>query len=547
VSRKVRGLSLSRLPAYGLSGSFLHELFWIRVMGIRDKVVHITLLVSAVLVLWLVWGTGIHGDDYLLLNQIGRLNIGDLFRPDLHVSNVNVFSPVGYFFNYFPYYLFGKTYLLGYDLYKFLSAVCAGFMAYRFVNDYLPRARALLAVAMFILLPIHDTTLFWHLTHLYVLTPAVIMYAHHLVRRDQYKVGFLAGMCGAFSSFVSPPYTFGLGAIFILEQKWKKAFVFFVPGLLYVVFYFYMTNVLKGHPGRISSHLDGMTFFKQYLLQMASFLDVAVGPSFWLKLIYSANAVTVGSLVLGLIVLAIFVRCFDVERIQYPATLIGGALAVTMLAFGMFALTGFYPQIAFNLGNRVTTFGSLLLAFGVAVLPLSRRQFTIVAAVLLVSVLGLSDHWRSWNARQLEVIHNLQTNTELAKVEPNSTILVVGHHFSKLGPFAHVDFFCEDPVQIFAYALGQKPDYAAYSVSRRHYVQEHDLVDKKWGKVTQLSDEVIIYDAETNSLRRIASDKLNDYLSALPLDVRHWVQLLDDGWTRRTVIYLMPRLEYLFV
>jgi hypothetical protein len=63
----------------------------------------------------------------------------------------------------------------------------------------------------------------------------------------------------------------------------------------------------------------------------------------------------------------------------------------------------------------------------------------------------------------------------------------------------------------------------------------------------QLSDEVIIYDAETNSLRRIDSDKLNEYLSSLPSDVRHWMQLLDDGWIRHTVIYLMPRLEYLFV
>ena len=79
----------------------------------------------------------------------------------------------------------------------------------------------------------------------------------------------------------------------------------------------------------------------------------------------------------------------------------------------MYALTGLYSHSAFNLGNRSTVYGSLLIAFLlVSFLPANKKSVIFLLIIFLAPVFGLSDHWKSWNVHQRTIIEN---NTEYKK------------------------------------------------------------------------------------------------------------------------------------
>ncbi len=502
----------------------------------------------ALLLLYLVWGTGIHSDDYPLIQHAQKVGLMGHLVPALSEIHTLVFGPVSYYFLYTFFYIFGDQYQFGFDLLKFVCSGAAIWLVYRFAEDYLPPSRALLAAVFFVLLPTHDSTVFWFGTLIYALCPALIMYAHRLIRHERSRSGFIIGLLGAFSTYASPPYIFGLAVIFLWERSYKKAFCFMGPGLLYVAYYFTISRLPGVSKGRVSTEISPWLFAKHYAMQVGSFIDSAVGPSFWLKLWYSASSISVFSALLAVVVFVGFIKFFRCERVRFSRSLLLGLIAVLVLAFGMFALTGLYPQMVFNMGNRVMVYGSLLMAFLLAFLPFSRKEYVIVAVLFLIPVLGLSDHWKEWNERQLRVVENIRSNVELAQLGKDDVLLVSGHAFSKLGPFGHVEFFSETYVagSVFRHALRGDPLYLVRSINSRYSVDQNRLIDRKYGESTPLGREVVIYDAERDVVTRLPVEQLSAYLGKLPPDIRHWLQLLEDGWLRQAILSLMPRLIYLF-
>lgn len=508
-------------------------------------------IVSALIVLllgYLVWGTGIHSDDYPFIQQLQSASLRDVLLPQATSMTVLIFGPGSYYFDFLQYWGFGADFLAGYDLIKLAVLIMGIWFTYCFASDYLSPARALLAALLFFLYPIHDATVYWTATLVYALTPAVIMYSHYLVRRERYAAGVALGALGSFTTYASPPYTFGLGLIFLSQRAYKKAAFFMVPGVVYVAYYFIVSHLPGASKGRINADLTPLVFIKQYLVQVGSFLDAALGPSFWFKLWYSASSVTLLSV--GVLMLALFAfwKWFQVDKPVVHKPLLLGLGAVLLLAFAMFALTGFYPQMAFNLGNRVMVYGALVLAFGLAMLPLGRYGYGVVVAVMLLTVLGLSDHWKAWNVQQQQIFTAIRENSQIQQLQPDDVLLVAGDAFSKLGPFSHIEFFSETYMagSLVRHALGGEPKFRIRPITRRHQVQGAELVDRKYGERIPLPPVVAIYDAERNTLTRIPLAELNHYLAALPPDIRHWVQLLDAGWLRDMLLTLMPRLKYLF-
>ena len=107
-----------------------------------------------------------------------------------------------------------------------------------------------------------------------------------------------------------------------------------------------------------------------------------------------------------------------------------------ILSFGMYTLTGLYSHSAFNLGNRSTVYGSLFIAFLlVTFLPANKKSLVFLLIIFLAPVFGLSDHWKSWNTNQKIVIKNIKNNQYLKEIEHNSTLIVTGNIYSKLGPY----------------------------------------------------------------------------------------------------------------
>ncbi len=500
-------------------------------------------------ILYIVWSTGLHADDYHLIEQMRLWTLNNYLFPDPKEINVLIFGPVSYYFGYLSFFVFGSDYLWGYDVVKAISSLVSILLIQRFAADYLTSNRAWLAALIYVLLPNHDTTLYWVLTLIYIITPACIMFSHHLVRNEKYGLGFIIGLIGSFASHASPPFTFGLALIFLVERSYKKAALFITPGILYLVYYFLIYRIPGVSARRINSELTLTSFVSNFLVQIASFLDAAIGPSFWLKIWYSISSISSISIIITIFSLLTILKIDFSQNGRVSRPLIAGLCAVTILGLAMFSLTGVYPQIAFNLGNRIMVYGTLLIAFLIAMLPIGRFYMLGIMAVLISAVLGLSDHWKTWNRSQIEVIENIRTLTpEFEKIPTGAILFVTGHPYSQLGQLGHIEFFSETSGVwgVFSYALGAKQKFGIHSLNKWHFIKENNLIDIKYNKTMSLGNEVWVYNSESNTLMKSDINDLNGIIKSIPDSPRHWLQMGDENPLRSVALKMIPRLEYAF-
>ena len=129
---------------------------------------------------------------------------------------------------------------------------------------------------------------------------------------------------------------------------------------------------------RINSDLSILDFLKQMLIQPLSFLESAVGPSYWLKVFYAIESIGfISIIIIAMILISSFIRVKLFSKVRkLPKSLYIGLISVLLLSFGMFALTGLYSHSAFNLGNRTTVYGSLFIAFLLRPCPLNSMLYT---------------------------------------------------------------------------------------------------------------------------------------------------------------------------
>lgn len=494
---------------------------------------------------YLFWDTGIHSDDYSVISKAKGRGLWDFLSLDPQKRGLLIFGLPSYYSFWWAYQFLTENSLWVYDVVKWLAHVLSVCLVYRFAADYLPKDRAFLAAALFIFNPVHETTTYWYMTLPYISVPALIMYAHHLVRENKFFKGLSLGILGAFMGFGSPPYTFGLSIIFFMEKAYKKAVLFLLPGILYVISYFSIAALYPSAERRLEHRLTLGALLKNYILQIITFLDSAVGPSFLFKIWYAVNSIGLPSLLLAIVVVLFMVLYFRSERGRIPTSMFWGLVAVLLLSFGMFSLTGRYSQTAFNLGNRVTVYGSLLVAFLIASLPLSRKLLAIIALVFVIPVFGLSDYWKSWNEQQKTIIHAIRENPDLSHLRKDDILLVTGNIYSRLGPFSHIEFFSMPWVVNAIFKDTVKSDKVMALPSYVYFDGKH-LVDPKFGERVTITGDVYLYQSEKNQLIRVSPGDLPDILDKRPPEIRHWIQLIGDGPIRSAILKFSPRLVYLF-
>lgn len=503
---------------------------------------HILSAAGIIITFYLFWNTGIHGDDYTWISEAKERDFGDFLSPKLDVTLFGL--PSQYLF-WWAYQFLDEDWLWVYDVVKWLVHVLSVWLVYRFAADYLPKDRAFLAAVLFIFNPVHETTAYWYMTIHYVFTPALIMYAHHLVRESKFFKGLSLGILGAFMGYVSPPYTFGLSIIFLMEKAYKKAVLFLLPGVLYVIYYFSIAALYPSVEGRLNHSLSLGALVKNYIMQIFTFLDSAVGPSFLFKIWWAIRSIELPSLLLALVVVSFMMLYFRSERGRIPISMFWGLVAVLLLSFGMFSLTGLYSQMAFNLGNRVTIYGSLFLAFLIASLPLSRKLLSIIAVIFVIPVFGLSDHWKSWNAHQKAIIYAIRESPDLSRLRKDDILLVAGNMYSRLGPFSYIEFFSmpwavntifKDNVR--SDKIMVLPPYVYFDGKR--------LVDAKYGGEIAITGDVYLYQSGENRLTKVSPEELPGILVKRPPEIRHWIQWIGGGQIRSAILELSPRLGYLF-
>jgi hypothetical protein len=494
---------------------------------------------------YLLMSTGLHGDDYAVIDQITP-NLLSFFS--IEVDKILTLSIFTYYGLWWPYFLFGYEYQWAYDLIKVISHLASFIFVYKFFADYFSKDRSILAAFLFILYPLHDTTTYWYATVPYILVPSTILYAHHLVRNNSFKSGFVISFLGAFSSYISPPYIFGLTVIFFFERKYKKALIFATPGFLYVMYYFWIKFNYVGIERRINADLSVLDYLKQLLVQPISFLESAIGPSYWFKVFYAIESISLTSVIIVIVVSTIAYRKVELvsKKPRFSKSLFIGLISVLVLSFFMYALTGLYSHSAFNLGNRSTVYGSLLIAFLLAVyLPANKKSVIFLMIIFLAPVFGLSDHWKSWNNHQKILIENVNNNQKLKSIEIDSTLLVTGNSYSKLGPFSHIDFF-SIPWSVSAILNDSAKTNNILALTSYTAINGDYISDPKFGSKYSLITKLYVYESESDRVREIFASDVPKFIEKQPRLIRHWVQLFKDTWIQDVIVWLSPSLVYLF-
>lgn len=503
---------------------------------LKDRNLLLPLFFIAVII-YLVINTGIISDDYIFMNILKGHGPLRLLVPEQNPG-----TPVETYFFFMWYPLFRLDNMAVVNILKVLYIVLAFRMISKFFGIYLDKRNAALASFFFLFFPSHDSTVYWFLGQYLTLSMAFYLYAYYLAFKNRLILASVFAVLGSFISYGSPAIAVSLFFIFALYGEFKKGFILLVPNIVYSAYYVFISKFLAAGPDRLPDTFDIHSAAKHFFLQIPAFLDSTLGPSMWLKVYWAIEQLSVPSITIGMITAVFFYRlCRQSPAPKYNKKLIAGLVAMTILSFLMFAATGYYPQLAFNLGNRTTIFGSLLMAYIVVLLPAGRILRTIILSVLLLSVLGISDHWKSWSIRQQEIIANIADNPDLRKI--SGIVYVSGNQYSKFGRLSHIEFLCEGQGSaIFEMLLGKGVEAKAFN--RRHRFENGYILDTKYGSKDRVGDYIVVYDSEKDRVIKLRSEEIDSYINSLPYDTRHWIQLTRNSFLRDMILKAIPRLKY---
>ena len=463
--------------------------------------------------------------------------------PRIYVS-----TPLLYLTHAVPYYVLGdQTWAYGPLKAAYL---CFGiYAAARFFGLFVEPRRAWIGSLLLMLTPLHDGATLWFAGQYLTISLGLYLLAYVQAHAGRPVLAVVLALCGSFSSYGSAPIAAGLALIFMLQKRWPQAVWMLGPNVLYATYYWYTSAILGMGTARLPAELDAATLAVSFAAQFATFIDAGVGPSAWLKYALGLSSLTWMSAVVALAAgVWIWHGTREASTSDTPVTghhvLLAGCGAIALAAFGVFALTGAYPQVAFSLGNRVAIFGNLFVA-AAAMSWLRPKMLAALGVLTVAAFLGISDHWRTWNGI-LEASRADVRRLELP-VDPDTPVFVRGLQYSSLGRVAHIDHFTATYVvrDFFALARGGATLRPA-SFNARLRIEDTALVDIKYGVRTPVGEAIVLYDAERRTLMRIPRPEIEDRLGEERIELRHWTQLLGPGLIRDLIVRVMPHLRYAY-
>jgi len=493
---------------------------------------------AAFLLGYLLLGTGVFSDDYMLI-VLARDESSSFLYPSTFIA-----TPVLHYTHAIFYNIFKTDYIL-YDLLKLFWLTVSFLMVDRFFSLFVNKYSSKLISLFFVLFPISDSTTYWFLAQYLTLTVSFYLFSYYLAYKDKLFLAFIFALLASFVSYGSTPVAFGLFVLFVLKGDGKKSLVVIIPNIIYILYYIYLTKVLVIGTQRL--HSDSLLeIIRNYVLQIGTLIDTFIGPSFWLKIYYGIMEISILSFIIGSGLIYFFYNTYTAKKEKIDKDLFVSLFIMVLSALGMFSLTGLYPQMAFNLGNRVAIYGSILVSFMIVVyLMRNQKSATLMFSILILSFFGTSDHWKLWNKHQLKVIDNISQNQQVKEFDKKRQLFFSYNQYSKLGDLSHIEFITQQSMASTIFKVATGETYKVSTLNRRFINTNEWIIDKKFGSKVKIDDVIDIYDSESNILIKIKKDDIQKYINTLPKDNRHWMQLLDkDNFIMKIVLSLMPRLEY---
>jgi len=499
---------------------------------------------------YLVLATGIASDDFAFIVSEG--NNEGIIESIKSGTNSYLARPVFKYFYSIYYSLVDVDDFGLIDTLKVVQIVISFYMVTKFFSMFLHAAAAMMVSFLFIFFPTHDSTIYFFSEISLTLTIALYFYAYFLAHsRNRLISAGIISTVASFVSYGSPPVAFSLFVLCAVKRSYKKGLVLLIPNIIYCGYFGVVTILMNEDVKRLPEAFHIHTFLKQFVLQIGSFVDATIGPSFLLKMWYSILENTTISIIFGVLFVIGYIMISKSNNEKKHKTKVNKEVLIflfclTLFSLGMFAVTGYYPPIAFNLGNRTTIYGSLLVAYLIVTVPIPKNIRRGILLVFLVSIVGISAHWKQWNKHQMYVIENIRANKEMTVYDRTAPIYVSGNQYSKMGPFSHIEFLSENWVVDSVFKLAGHKKISARSLNKHFGYENGTISGSKYNDEFSVGNTVMVYDSEADQLVEIAAQDLNSYIMKLPDYKRHWVQLIKNEQLNALILKLMPRLQYAF-
>lgn len=501
-----------------------------------------------IFVFFVVFKTGFVSDDfYVLVSKPKKwFDLGGLeASPLLHFTHWIAFSSI-------PWHgqLLAEFLKASYAVFCFLSF-------FLFFNQFRDKEIAIWAGLSLLFFPNRDGSTFFFIGQHTMISLAFYLLAFVQANQDNKIISIILSFCGSFISYGSTPIATGLAVLFFLQKKYKKACWLALPNLIYVIYYFCITKLFDQGISRIKYDSGLSQIAKNFLIQFGSAFDATFGPSFWFKAFFTCKEAGLFGAILSLILYQTYLLLKTKEnstlknssQTKTNKNFLDATLAISIMTFftlGIFALTGLYPQIAFNLGNRVTLIPTFLLIWIISARIFSSSFiFRILFLFTMLCGVGESTHWRRFTESQNELISKLKNENRILKLKESNLFLCKGFRFSKLGPFDHIEAASESWV-CKAYLLAATgKEFNTLPLSWYLDIQTNFVYDKKYSKKYLFDKDVILIDLDNCLITPAKPKDLRNKISEMPRDFRHWVQIVPKKFQNK-ILKIMPRLGYLF-
>ena len=500
-------------------------------------------------IIYIFYGTGIHSDeiteiDYIIKNKLDWFDYIKII-PQAYAGTV--------YFRLFEYYLFYWPYLLSevgiyfIDALKIIFFIISVSFVSIFLKDYIDKKFAILFALLFYFYPSHDSSVFWYeLIGYNTFACSLLMLSHSLIRANKFLIGIPLSFFSGFFSYSTLPYIFGLSIIFLYEKKFYKFFLYILIGILYLFYYLYLSYYIFPTETKISSGLGISSFLGNLILNLVSSIDALVGISFFYKIYLSIMNISFLSLILSIILTFFMYFFFKDLKISKNKNLIKIFLCfitIYLVSILMYSLTGQYFQTPFNLGNRVTIYGSLL--GSLIFIILFRKNILIFLLIFNLYLFGISDHWKNWNNQQNKIFSIIENNKDLKKIDSNNILIIKGNLYSKLGSMNHIEFFIQPWLVETIFKKYTETNYL-FILSDHLKYKNNEIIDIKYSKKIPITKKIYLYDSNSDLLSELTIHELIKIINSYKKDKRHIIQIINIDFINKIIIKLNPRLEYIF-
>lgn len=477
-------------------------------------------IIIGVLFIYTLFNTGIHQDEYFFINGIVPL------------SEVLYQAPLLYLFIIEPFNYISYKYIYIVDFLKILYIGVSIYLIFKFLTIFHSKYLSILLSFFIIFFIIHDSTIFWFSSLHYILSFGMITFSYYLLHNRKIFYSMLFGLLGAFISYSSPMYFTGLTILFLLNKEYKKFFIFIIPIICYISYYFLVTQYLEIGYNKIG--MNNTYFLKSFLLQVITYFD-AVLISNSIKTYYLFIEASFIDYIISLAII-IYINKYISFNEKINKKLMIAFFIMALSGFFVLSLTGIYNQVAFSLGNRVTFFTTMFIVYFLVTYKYSRIIKNIFIFIILVSIFSISSHWKEWNVYLLNITKNINSNLDVNNLN-DETIFIYGKTKSKIGYIDHLGFNIK-------YNRNKVKEIVVLNKSLK--IVNDKLMHKFNNLEYSINDGFIyVYFLETNKLKKVHKNDIQELIDNSFNHYRHWIQVLpDDNYIKDIISKILPQIKY---